>query len=412
MHCFKHTKEKSVRKDWNFDEVIDRSRTGSMKWEPGILRIKFGPGRENLLPLWVADMDFKSPSVVRQAMEKRLAHQIYGYTVQDPSVNEAVISWHHRRHQWEIQDKWILTAPGIVPATHYLVQRFSKPGDKVLIQTPVYYPFAQAIIANGRRVVENSLKIVDNRYEMDFEDLENKVKDPRVKIAILCSPHNPVGRVWTRKELERFGRICLDNHVLVFSDEIHCDLVMPGYKHISFQGISQEFALHSIAAVAPSKTFNLAGLQQSSLIIPNDQIRREFSLYFETLGVGIRGAGTLFGAIAAQAAYNEAEPWLEDLLVYLYDNYKYLKSVLEDQLPGVKVYDLEGTYLVWVDFRPLGLGPEKIIQVLEEEARVALDHGDWFGDNGAGFERFNIACPRSILEKAVGAVVKAFGRYQ
>lgn len=401
-----------MQKDWNFDEVIDRSHTGSMKWEPEVLRIKFGPGRENLLPLWVADMDFKSPTVVRQAMEKRLGHQIYGYTIQDPGMNEAMISWYQRRHQWQIQDRWILTAPGIVPATHYLVQRFSKPGDKVLIQTPVYYPFAQAITLNGRGVKENPLKIVDNRYEMDFEDLEKKVKDPRVKIAILCSPHNPVGRVWTREELQRFGQICLANHVLVFADEIHCDLIMPGYKHLSFQSISSEFALHSIAAVAASKTFNLAGLQQSSLIIPNERLRQELSIFFETLGMGTRGSGTLFGAIAAQVAYDQAEPWLEDLLLYLYENYLYLKSSLEDHLPGVKVFDLEGTYLVWVDFSPLGLGPEKTIQILEQEAGVALDHGDWFGANGAGFERFNLASPRSILEKAVDAVVNAFGKYR
>ncbi|MBU4130133.1 MAG: aminotransferase class I/II-fold pyridoxal phosphate-dependent enzyme, partial [Proteobacteria bacterium] len=259
-------------KDWDFDAIIDRSNTGSMKWEPSVLKIKFGQGRENLLPLWVADMDFLCPIVVRQAMEARLAHQIYGYSVPDPGYNKALISWYKRRHQWEIQPDWILTTPGIVPATNYLIQRFTSPGDKVLIQTPVYYPFAQSIVTNGRQVLENPLKIAEGRYRMDYDDLAKKAADPRVKLAILCSPHNPVGRVWTKEELEQFGKICIENNVLVFADEIHCDLVMPGFKHICFQDISDEFAQHSIAGNAASKTFNLAGLHQSSLIIPNASI--------------------------------------------------------------------------------------------------------------------------------------------
>jgi cystathionine beta-lyase len=401
-------KNTSFEKDWDFNEIIDRKNTGSMKWEPKVLCTKFGKGREDLLPLWVADMDFKCPTPVRLAMEKRLAHQVYGYTIPDPDYDAALISWFLRRHQWDIKKDWILTSPGIVPATNYIIQRFSKPGDKILIQTPVYYPFAQSIMGNGRTIVENPLKIVNGRYEMNVDDLEKKIRDPRVKIAILCSPHNPVGRVWTKEELERFGEICIKNNVLVFADEIHCDLIMPGYKHVCFQSISKKFANHSISANAASKTFNLAGLQQSSLIIPNDRLRNEFSIYFETLGVGPLGSGTLFGAIAAQAAYNEAEAWLDDLLLYLQDNFIYLKTMLEQELPGVSVFNLEGTYLAWADFNSLGLSPEKIIQVIEDGAKVALDHGDWFGKNGAGFERFNIACPRLILEKAVKAVVAAF----
>jgi cystathionine beta-lyase len=397
-----------MEKDWNFDEIIDRSNTGSMKWEPGILRMKFGAGGEDLLPLWVADMDFLSPLVVRQAMEKRLAHQIYGYTLLDGGYNQALISWCLGRHQWKIKKEWILTTPGVVPATNYLIQRFTNPGDKVLIQTPVYYPFAQSIIANGRRVMENPLKRGDDHYFMDIEDLEKKAADPRVKLAILCSPHNPVGRVWNKEELEQFGKICVDNNVLVFADEIHCDLIMEGYKHTCFANISDKFAQNSITANSPSKTFNLAGLQQSSLIIPNRKIRNEISIYFETLGMGPLGSSTLFGAIGAKAAYNDGEPWLDDLLLYIRDNFYYLKTSLETRLPGVKVFDLEGTYLAWADFNPLGLSHQKIIQIIEEEAGIALDHGDWFGQDGAGFERFNIACPRAILEKAVEALVTCF----
>ena len=394
--------------DWDFDEIVDRSNTGSVKWEPDILRTKFGKGGEDLLAMWVADMDFKCPTVVRSAMEERLAHQIYGYTMLGSGYYEAVITWFQRRHGWKIKRQSILTSPGIVPATNYVIQRFSNPGDKVLIQSPVYYPFANAIQANGRVICNNPLQIVDGCYQMDFQDLEAKAADPRVKIAILCSPHNPVGRVWSAAELEQFGKICIKHNVLVFADEIHCDLVMPGYKHSSFQALSEDFALHSIAANAASKTFNLAGLAQSNLIIPNQQIRDDFSIYYETLGVGPEGTGTLFGAIATQAAYNEAEPWLEDLILYLHDNFTYLKNRLETEISGVRVYDLEGTYLVWVDFTPLGYSPEKVTQIIEEKAGVALDHGDWFGENGAGFERFNIACPRSVLKRALDSLVMAF----
>ncbi|MBC8438940.1 MAG: pyridoxal phosphate-dependent aminotransferase [Deltaproteobacteria bacterium] len=400
-----------MSKDWDFDEIVDREGTASMKWEPVVLSAIFGKGKENLLPLWVADMDFKCPTVVRKAMEKRLEHQIYGYSLNDPSYFPALISWYQRRHQWEIDEKWIITTPGIVPAINYIVQRFSKPGDKVLIQTPVYYPFAKAIQNNGRRILDNPLQIVGDHYQMDFADLEKKAKDPRAKMAILCSPHNPVGRVWTKEELEEFGNICIKNNILIISDEIHCDLIMPGFKHICFPTISDAFAQNSITGLAASKTFNLAGLHQSSIIIPNAGLRQELSSQIENLGFANSIGGTLFGAISAAAAFNGAEPWLEDLIIYLHDNFMYLKTYIETQLPGTKVYDLQGTYLVWVDFRNLGLDCNKMIRILEEDANVALDHGSWFGENGAGFERFNIACPRSILVKAAESVVSAIKKH-
>lgn len=397
-----------MNKDWNFDEIVDRSGTASMKWEPQALTRVFGKGRENLLPLWVADMDFKCPTAIRQAMEKRIDHQIYGYSLIDSSYFPALTGWYKRRHQWEIDETWILTTPGVVPAINYIVQRFSHPGDKVLIQPPVYYPFARTIRNNGRQIAENPLQIVDDHYQMDFEDLKEKVKDPRVNLAILCSPHNPVGRVWTRQELETFGQICIENNVLVISDEIHCDLIMPGFKHVCFPTISPEFSQHSITCVAASKTFNLSGLQQSSIIIPNPAVRQELTSQIENLGFANGIGGTLFGDVASAAAYNEAEPWLEDLIEYLHDNFTYLKTFLERELPGVRAYELQGTYLVWVDFSALGLDEKERIRLLEEKAGVGLDHGDWFGDNGIGFERFNIACPRSILVKAAESIVSAF----
>jgi cystathionine beta-lyase len=395
-------------KDGNFDEVIDRSGTASMKWEPEILSSVFGKGKEDLLPLWVADMDFQCPDVIRQAMAKRLDHRVYGYSLVDPSYFPALISWYKRRHQFEIREDWIKTTPGVVPAINYIIQRFSQPGDKVLIQPPVYYPFARAILNNGRRIASNPLQIEHGQYRMDFEDLKDKVKDPRVKLAILCSPHNPVGRVWTREELEMFGNICLENQVLIVSDEIHCDLIMPGFKHVCFASISRKFAHNSITCLAASKTFNLAGLQQSGIVIPNPAIRDEMTIQIEKLGFTNGIGGTLFGAVAAAAAYNEAEPWLDDLIEYLHENFIFLKTFLEKELPGVVVHELQGTYLAWVDFSAVGADATERIRLLEEKAGVGLDHGEWFGDNGTGFERINIACPRSILERAADSIVGAF----
>lgn len=399
----------TVEKDWNFDEIIDRRHTGSIKWEPSVLNAKFGKGREDLMPLWIADMDFYCPTVVREAMARRMSHQVYGYTVQDRGYNRAMIQWFGRRHNWEIQEDWLMCTPGIVPAVNYLVQRFTRPGDKVLIQPPVYYPFAEAIRNNKRTIAENPLKISGGRYEMDFDDLAVKAGDPEVTLAILCSPHNPVGRVWTRRELETYGNICIDNNVLIFADEIHCDLVMPGFCHTSFQSISHRFAHGSIAANAASKTFNLAGLAHSSLVAPDPGLRSELAAYFQTLGWGPRGWSSLFGAVAARAAYEQAEPWLTDLIPYLHENFTGLKQQVESGIPGVRVFDLEATYLPWIDFRPLGMAPEAVAAAVEKKAGLALDHGDWFGENGAGFERINIACPRNLLEKAVDKLVKGFG---
>jgi cystathionine beta-lyase len=400
-----------MKDPWHFDQIIDRSNTGSAKWESSVLEEKFGKGRGDLLPLWVADMDFTCPDVIFNALEQRLSHRVFGYSLNDRRHNDALINWFDRRHGWQIQAESIVNTPGIVPAVHYLIQCFTKPGDGVLIQPPVYYPFAQAIIANGRHVVENPLTLNNYRYDMDFKDLEKKTRDPRVKLAILCSPHNPVGRVWHRDELERFGVICEKNNVLVFADEIHCDLVMPGFKHTSYQTLSSELTRGSIAGIAASKTFNLAGLAHSCLVIPNETHRHEMGIFFNCLGFNSTGTANLFGAIAARAAYVGGEPWLVDLINYIFDNYLYLKERIEKELPGVRVFDLEATYLPWIDFNPLELSPEKIIEIIEEKAGLALDHGNWFGQCGSGFERINIACPRKLLSKATDALICAFISY-
>jgi cystathionine beta-lyase len=400
-----------MKDPWHFDQIIDRSNTGSAKWESSVLEEKFGKGRGDLLPLWVADMDFTCPDVIFDALEQRLSHRVFGYSLNDRRHNDALINWFDRRHGWQIQAESIVNTPGIVPAVHYLIQCFTKPGDGVLIQPPVYYPFAQAIITNGRHVVENPLTLNNYRYDMDFKDLEEKTRGPRVKLAILCSPHNPVGRVWHRDELERFGAICQKNNVLVFADEIHCDLVMPGFKHTSYQTFSSELTRGAIAGIAASKTFNLAGLAHSCLVIPNKTHRHELGNFFNCLGLNSTGTANLFGAIAARAAYEGGEPWLVDLINYIYNNYLYLKERIEKELPGVRVFDLEATYLPWIDFNPLELSQEKIIEIIEEKAGLAFDHGNWFGQSGSGFERINIACPRKLLSKAADALVSAFIPY-
>lgn len=398
--------DQKMTKEWNFDEIIDRSNTASLKWEPSVLGNLFS--RNDLLPLWVADMDFNCPTTVTKAIKKRLEHEIYGYNLLDPDYLPALISWYKRRHNWTMKEEWVLTTPGVVPAINYIIQRLSQPGDNIIIQPPVYYPFANAIKNNGRQILENPLKIVNDHYQMDFDDLEQKAKDPRAKLAILCSPHNPVGRVWTKDELETFGDICIQNNILIIADEIHCDLLMPGFRHTCFADINEAFAQNSITCLAASKTFNLAGLRQSAIIMPNNDICKEMAAHIENLGFTAGIGGTLFGAIATAAAYNGAEPWLDDLILYLKNNFTYLKTTLESELPGVRVFNLEGTYLAWTDFRCFGLTGKKQVELLEGKAGVALDHGDWFGENGNGFERINIACPQAILERALETIVQTF----
>ncbi|MBM7624882.1 MalY/PatB family protein [Sporohalobacter salinus] len=375
----------------DFDKVIDRSDNYSAKWE----EIEENFGSADALPFWVADMDFKSPEPVIEALEERAKQGIYGYTIRPESYNQAIIDWFNKRHDWNIKADWINYSPGIVPALSFLIRSLANRGDKVLIQPPVYYPFYNVIEKNGCHVTKNSLSLEDGHYEIDFDDFEEKAKDPRVKIFILCSPHNPVGRVWTEEELERIGNICLENNITVISDEIHCDLVYSGNQHTPFASISEDFAQNSITCIAPSKTFNLAGLQASSIVIPNEEIRKEFTNMIETFDLKRNNA---FSAVAVETAYTEGEEWLDSLLEYLEDNLTFLEDFFKKEIPEVEVIHPEGTYLVWLDFRELGMTPEELEDFMIEEANVALDHGNWFGPEGNGFERINIACPRSLLK--------------
>ena len=371
---------------YNFDQVVDRQHSHSFKWQLG--------GRD-VLPMWIADMDFQAPKPVMDAIIKRAEHGIYGYSMPEDGFFDAVINWQKKRHGWNIDKDWITFCPGIVPGLNMLVRAMTHPGDKVIVQTPVYYPFFDAILNNGRQFEKNPLILENGKYRMDYVDLQKRAEDPRAKAIILCSPHNPVGRVWSRDELRQLGQICLENDIIVISDELHCDLVFKGHQHIPFAAISTEFAENSVTCIAPSKTFNLAGLQTSTLVIPNESIRNLF------LNGSIFKRTNPFGIVALEAAYTHGEAWLDQLKDYLEDNIRYLCEFVKDRLPGIGVIKPEGTYLVWMDFRSLALDNAALEDFMLNKAGIWLDEGHIFGKEGDGFERINVACPRSILEQGL-----------
>lgn len=390
---------------YNFDEIIDRHDTASEKWD--FLKENFG--YEDLLPLWVADLDFKSPKPIIDSLVARAEHGVYGYTHLAESYYDSVIGWYARRYKWEIPRDWIVFSPGVIPAIRNAIRGFTNPGDKVIVQTPVYFPFFHSIEENGREVFENPLKLIDGRYEMDLEDLEEKAKDPKAKMLILCNPHNPVGRVWTKEELERLGKICLENDILILSDEIHSDLRYPGVEFTNLASISKELANNSITFTSASKAFNLAGLQISNIIIPNERLRGILMEAASISGVHLPNA---FAAIAVQAAYDKCEDWLDELLEYLKGNLEFLNNFVEQNMPGVRVIQPQGTYLVWLDFREIEPDPEKLQSMLLKDAKVALVKGSEFRTGGEGFERMNIGCPRAILNKALNQIAGALQNYR
>ena len=389
---------------YNFDRIIDRNGTFSVKWDKDFLREQFKS--DDVLPLWVADMDFQCPQPVIDALKRRAEQEIYGYSWHKTSVYlDAVSNWMRRRHEWKIDNEWIVFSPGIVPAIKMLVQTFTNIGEKVIVQPPVYYPFFSAVENNGRILLKNQLRYENKRYTFDFEDFEKKAKDPLTKMFILCSPHNPVGRVWTEKELRRLGDICLENNVLIISDEIHHDLILSGYTHTLFSTISEEFERNTIMCTAPSKTFNIAGLGTSNIIIPDDKLRESFS--YTISNRNSVGSPNAFGIVALIAAYNEAEEWLSQALKYIENNFKFLKEFVNERLPHVDFIDPEGTYLAWLDCNRLGMDDKKLSKFLLKKAKVALDDGIIFGPGGEGFERINVACPKSILEECMNRIVNA-----
>jgi cystathionine beta-lyase len=390
---------------YDFDRIIDRKDSFSLKWSKAALQKFFENENDDLLPLWVADMDFECPKPVVDAIKKEADGCVYGYNWHITfKYLDAVIGWMHRRHNWKVDPDWIVYSPGIVPAINMMIQTFSNVGDKVIVQPPVYYPFFSAVKENGRELLLNQLHYENQKYSFNYEDFEEKAKEPLTKIFILCSPHNPVGRVWTEKELKKLGDICLENDVLMIADEIHHDLILPGNKHTAFSTISDEFEQSSIICTAPSKTFNLAGLQVSNIIIPNEKIRQSFiHNIVDKNGLGIPNS---FGIVAMIAAYNEGEDWLSQVLSYINSNFKFLKEFVENNLPNIKNIEPEGTYLAWLDFNALGLSNEKLKELILNKANLALDDGTLFGLGGEGFQRINVACPKSILQVAMNRIKK------
>jgi len=376
---------------YNFDEIIERKGTDCIKWD--YIGERFG--KEDIVPMWVADMDFKAPPAVVDALVERAAHGIYGYTGKTDQFFDSIVRWNERRFGWKTKKEWYTGTPGVVPALIFSILAFSHPGDEIIVQTPVYYPFFNAIEKNGRKIVENPLIYENGKYLMDFEDLKKKISK-RTRIIILCSPHNPVGRVWKKEELQKFGELCLENGILIISDEIHCDLVYGENRHIPFANISKEFSDNSITLMAPSKTFNIAGLHTSVSVIPNEEIRNKFEIVLENLGLF---GNSLFGIEAFRVAYNEGEEWLEQLKEYVYDNYIHLKDFLKNETPLLKVTELEGTYLSWIDCQELNMTDEQLDDFFLYKVKVGLNAGPIFGKNGSGFQRINLACPKSTLNK-------------
>ena len=371
---------------YNFDEIVQRRGSNSYKWDSS--------EDADVLPMWIADMDFRTAPPVIEALAKRVQHGVFGYTKVPQAYFDAVTGWFERRHNFSFRNEWILFTSGVVPALSAVIKALTCPGDKVLVQLPVYNCFFSSIRNNGCEIVSNDLIYKDGTYSIDFEDLEEKTSDPGVKLLLLCSPHNPAGRVWTREELMKIGEICLRNNVIVVSDEIHCDLVYPGFTHIPFASISDEFLYNSVTCSAPSKTFNLAGVQVANILAADDEIRKKID---KALNINEVCEINAFAVAALIAAYNEGEEWLEELRTYLCDNYTYLKNFFSEHLPHFKVLPLEATYLVWVDCSALGLSSAKIAEVLLEKEKLWINEGTIYGAPGEGFIRLNIACPRETL---------------
>ena len=359
--------------------------------------------KEDVLPLWVADMDFKTAPAVTERLQKVVEHGIYGYSDSKEDYFAAVSGWYHDHFDWDVKPEWLVKTPGVVFALAAAVRAYTEKGDTVLIQQPVYYPFRQVIESNDRKLVSSDLVLKDDHYEIDFEDFEAKIKEHQIHLFLLCSPHNPVGRVWKEWELRKIGEICFKYQVTVVSDEIHSDFVYPGHKHHVFASVSPEFEQISVICTAPSKTFNLAGLQVSNIFIADEKLRQKFVRAVDQAGYS---QVNLMGLVGCQAAYEEGEEWLLQLKEYLYQNLSFVREYLRENLPQIKLIEPEGTYLIWLDFGELGLG-RKELEALIDQAGLWLDAGAIFGKTGIGFERINIACPRKTLEQAFLQLKKA-----
>lgn len=385
---------------YDFNEMINRKNTDSIKFDFAVERGK----PEDLLPLWVADMDFRAPIEVIEALESRSRHGIFGYTETKADYFETLREWFEKRFGWYIESSWLVKTPGVVFAISAAVRALTDEGDSVLIQRPVYYPFSSSITDNGRNLVNNPLRYSDGKYSIDLDDFERKVREENVKLFILCNPHNPVGRVWSREELIGMGDICLRYGVKVVADEIHADFVHQGYRHEIFADIKPAFRDIAITCTSPSKTFNLAGLQISNVFISNQDLRRAF--IGEIRRTGYSQLNTL-GLTACKAAYKYGGTWLDELKSYLKGNIEFAAGYIEEELPGVRLVRTEGTYLLWLDFNDLRLDHDKLEDIIVNKAKLWLDDGTMFGIEGEGFQRINAACPRATLEAALSRLKSA-----
>ena len=370
----------------DFDAVWPRRGTHCVKWDT--------PVEEGVLPMWVADMDFRTAPAVVEAVTRRAEQGIYGYTKVPEAYYEAIVRWFERRHGWRIDPAWIIYTTGVVPAVSAVIKALTQPGDRVIIQPPVYNCFYSSIRNNGCSFLANPLRHENGRFTIDFDDLEAKAADPRAKVLLLCNPHNPVGRVWTPDELRRVGEICLRHDVTVLSDEIHCELTRPGLDYTPFATLSPEFEAHAVICHSPSKAFNLAGMQTANIVAADPELRRRIDRAINDNEVCDIGP---FGVAALIAAYNEGEAWLDELRAYLWENYRYVCDFFAAELPQFPITPLEGTYLVWIDCRAMGLSSERLAQRLLEQDKLMLSPGTLYGAEGEGFLRLNIACPRSLL---------------
>lgn len=396
---------------FDFDTIVDRTQNHSSKWCSPYVKFNSLEEREaakRAIPLWIADMDFPTEPHITEAVLKDIAHGINGYTGRWDEMFKAFTNWIERRHGWIIDRNWMDMSPGVLSAVCSSIQIFTRPGDSIIVQTPIYTPFFELIQKNGRFVAESPLLFDGEKYTIDFDDLRRKAAAPRTTMMILCSPHNPVGRVWTREELTKIGEICIENHVKIFSDEIHSDLILKDHRHVPFAMLSDEFAANSVTAYAPSKTFNLAGFYTSIVVAPDAELRYKFGSQMR-----MNGANCICtpGKIALEAAYCHGEPFVEELMHYVEGNVDYLISFVEEKLPGVKVVRPEGTYMAWIDFRQCGIAPDKIGKFLLCQAGVVLEYGEWFGgERYMGFQRINLACSRVLLKKALDQIKDAMDR--
>lgn len=386
---------------YSFDEKIDRTGNHAAKWEE--IGNKFISN--DLFPMWIADMDLKTAPEIIEAMREKLEQGIFGYVYRPASYYQSATDWIERRFGYKINAKTLINSPGVVPTLSILVRLMTKPDEKILIQSPVYYPFSSVVKENNRELIVNNLvKDENNYYTIDFEDFEKKLSDEKVTLFIMCSPHNPVGRVWKREELEKMSELCLKYNVRVIADEIWRDIIMPGNKHIPAASLSKEIENNTITCFSPTKTFNLAGLQASFVTFPREN---EWKMFDEELGKLDVKRNSPFSLVGFEAAYTKGEQWLDELLIYLDKNMDYVIEFVKENMPEVKVRKPEGTYLMWLDFSSLGLSKEELSMLMQKEGKIAFDDGFWFGENGTGFERMNVACPRYMVEEGMNRVLNA-----